>query len=146
MPRAASAGSTCSCVWIAGSRTVRSSCEHLRLRRAVAHRVRAVRVGRHVHVGDRDHAARRRLDEDVHAVAVRRVDDREAGDDVVARRCAYQPSALAMHVGVALGLLQADDVGAGQPDHVLDAAAGSRGSRPRPGRTSPVHGSRSSPP
>ena len=105
MPCAARAGSTCSWVWIAGSRTVRSSSSTWRLVRPVAHRVRPVRVGRQVHVGDRDDPAGRRLDEHVHAVAARRVDDREARDDVVA--CARVPAErLGDDVGVALGLLQ----------------------------------------
>ena len=80
-----SAGRSARSVWrISGSRVARSFASTRDDRSTVAHQVRAVRIRREVHVGEREHAPGRDLRQHVLAARGRRVDQRIARDDVQA--------------------------------------------------------------
>ena len=96
--------------------------QHLLERAAVLDRVGPVRIRREVDVAEREDLAGPDLREHVAAVRIGRVDEREARDDVQAV-APVRPAGLAGDpLGVALGLLQPDDVGAGAADDLADLA------------------------
>jgi hypothetical protein len=105
--------------------------EDLGERRAVADLVRAVGVGRQVHVGDGNDTPGGRLDEDVETIRSGRVDDRIAGDDL-GPRVAVPTELLRQRARVHRPLLEADDVGAGSADRDGDLVErlGAPGGRP----------------
>ena len=96
--------------------------QHACERAAVAHQVRAVGIGREVHVGEREHAAGGRPGEDATRRAPGRVDRRGKRETTCSRSLQYgQPSAWRI-LRVFLGLLQADDVRARALDRADHAA------------------------
>ena len=110
--------------------------QHLRLRLPALHLVGAVRRRRQVRVRHRHDPARHRLDVRVEPLPARGPQDREAGDHLRAgvRVPAEQPG---QGPGVALGLLEADHVGAAGAD---DAGQLAQACRAAVGDRAPVAG------